>query len=131
MLPIPLLFLTLIIVICYLLHIALKRIKTTSFTLEKVIVISYIFSLFLFASDLFLHSNQYNITIDLVDGACYIPFGEKHIYSLLFYFIAFNISTFLIWTRLETSTNSESNNIKFYTHWYCPEFYCTYSNIWA
>lgn len=58
----------------------------------------YFLSLIVFLFGLLMHSEDYDIAIDPVD-TCYIPFGGKHIFSLLFYFLAFNVSAFLIWKK--------------------------------
>lgn len=59
---------------------------------------AYFLSLFVFAFGLMTHAEDYHVAIDPIDS-CYIPFGGKHIISLLFYFIIFNISAFLIWKK--------------------------------
>lgn len=58
----------------------------------------YFLSLVVFAFGLMTHAEDFNIAIDPIDS-CYIPSGGKHIFSLLFYFIIFNISAFLIWKK--------------------------------
>lgn len=63
-----------------------------------VFFVVYLLSLILFGLGLLFHGNQYYEAIDPVD-TCYIPFGGKHIATLIFYFIAFNVSAFLIWTK--------------------------------
>lgn len=58
----------------------------------------YFISLIVFAFGLMMHSEDYQVAIDPIDS-CYIPFGGKHILSLIFYFVIFNISAFLIWKK--------------------------------
>ncbi|MDA6069660.1 hypothetical protein NJT12_08510 [Flavobacterium sp. AC] len=79
--------------------IILKKIKKNISILELIVTNIYVFSLLFMFVGLESHGNDYHIAIDPVDGQCYIPFGGKHILSLLFYFIAFIISVLLIWLK--------------------------------
>lgn len=45
------------------------------------------------------HQMQYHEQIDIVGGDCYIPFGEKHIYSLVVYFVLYHIALILCWSK--------------------------------
>lgn len=77
----------------------LKRIKKDISIVELILAVGYVFSFLLLFFGLTMHDNEYYTAIDPVDVECYIPFGDKHILSLLFYFIAFNISVVLIWLK--------------------------------
>ncbi|MCC9063805.1 DUF6688 domain-containing protein [Flavobacterium piscisymbiosum] len=77
----------------------LKKIKKDISILELILAVGYVFSFVFFFFGLLMHDNEYYTAIDPVDVECYIPFGEKHILTLLFYFIAFNISIALIWLK--------------------------------
>lgn len=90
------LFLLALISLCVFL---LKSIKKDISVPEIFMAIVYISSIGLFFIGLLMHSNDYYKAIDPVDGDCYIPFGGKHIITLIFYFIAFNVSFLLIWIR--------------------------------
>lgn len=76
-----------------------KKINKNISTLEIIAANIYVFSLIFLSYGIQTHSNQYYTAIDPIDGECYIPFGEKHIISLIFYFIAFNVSILLIWVK--------------------------------
>lgn len=93
------LFLTGIVAVGYFLILVLKHSKTKVSLLHKIVILAYFFSLFLFVLEMVFHNYEYHQALDPVDGNCYIPFGEKHIYSLLFYFVLFNIAAFLLWTK--------------------------------
>lgn len=76
----------------------LKLLKTNANLLELIIGITYFYSLLLFTFGISYHDNQYYTPID-PNEECYSPFSDKHANTLLFYFLAFNISTILIWTK--------------------------------
>jgi hypothetical protein len=77
----------------------LKKIKK-NITIPEIIVGNlYLFSLVLLFIGLLIHNNQYSAAIDPVDDECYTPFGEKHIVTLVFYFVMFNVSVLLIWLK--------------------------------
>ena len=63
------------------------------------LVIGYVFSIVAFGVGLMIHQADYFTAIDPVDGMCYIPFGEKHILSLIFYFFAFHAALILLWLK--------------------------------
>lgn len=77
----------------------LKKVKKNITIVELIIANLYVFSLLFMFIGLESHGNDYHVAIDPVDGQCYIPFGGKHILSLVFYFIVFIISVFLIWLK--------------------------------
>lgn len=77
----------------------LKYTKKESLVHEKVIGMLYFFSFLFFTFGLITHNSSYHQAVDIVDGDCYIPFSNEHLFSLLFYLILFNISIFLIWAR--------------------------------
>lgn len=77
----------------------LKRLKQNLSVLEMITANIYVFSLIFLFFGLQTHHNQYYTAIDPIDQNCYIPFGEKHIITLIFYFIAFNTSILLIWLK--------------------------------
>lgn len=91
--------LVIILVIFYLIIFFFKKIKKNISKIEIIIVGTYFFSLLLFFIGLVLHKNQYYTAIDPVDEECYIPFGGKHIVTIILYFIAFNVSVLLIWLK--------------------------------
>lgn len=67
--------------------------------IDQVLVTCYILSIGAMCIGLLTHQSDYYMAIDPVDGACYIPFGGKHIISLIFYFIAFHIALILVWLK--------------------------------
>ena len=79
--------------------IALKRLHRTANSFEIVIGTTYVLSLALFAIGMMIHNNPYYKAIDPIDGECYSPFAERHIITLIFYFLLFNISVLLVWTK--------------------------------
>lgn len=83
----------------YLIFIWSKKIKPSSSISEKILIISYIFSIFLFGIGLLLHNFQYYEAIDPVDNECYTPLGGKHILTVIFYFLTFNASVYLLWSK--------------------------------
>lgn len=85
--------------ILYLLRSVVKKQQRKITIVEYAIIIGYLISLMITGVGLLFHSSQYNQAVDPVDGDCYIPFGGKHILSLLFYFLTFNISAIAIWLK--------------------------------
>jgi hypothetical protein len=77
----------------------LKRIKKSISILEISTGIIYVLAHILMLIGLQIHNNEYYTAIDPIDMQCYIPFGGKHILTLFFYYIAFNVSILLIWLR--------------------------------
>ncbi len=75
----------------------LKYTKKASLVHEKIIGLLYFFSFLFFAFGLITHNSSYHQAVDIIDGDCYMPFSDEHLFSLLFYLILFNISIFLIW----------------------------------
>ena len=65
--------------------------------LERFLFVMYILTLFLSFLGSIEHKNQYFIAIDPIDDGCYIPFGGKHIISLLVFTILFWISMLIVW----------------------------------
>ncbi|GGX34105.1 DUF6688 domain-containing protein [Aquimarina muelleri] len=88
----------LITIICVLV-IIFKKVKKSISTIEIILSVIYILSLFLFLFGLIIHSAPFYIAIDPVDLECYSPFSNKHYPTLLLYGILFNISSFLIWQK--------------------------------
>ncbi|UIR57082.1 hypothetical protein LZQ00_04525 [Sphingobacterium sp. SRCM116780] len=76
----------------------LKKFRKPVSAMEIVMGCLYVLSLFPFALGLLFHSNDYQTAIDPVDS-CYIPFGGKHIMTLIFYFITLNIALFALWNK--------------------------------
>lgn len=76
----------------------LKKGKTKYLYGEVAIFVVYLISTLFFAILLIFNSSQYHEAIDIVDGG-YIPFGGKHIISLLVYYVLFLISSWLIWMK--------------------------------
>lgn len=80
----------------------LKKVKK-NISLSEIITINfYIFSLLIFFLGMQQHDNEFHNAIDPVDVECYTPFGGEHIITLFFYFVAFNISMVLIWSKGNT-----------------------------
>lgn len=52
-----------------------------------------------FVLGLIYHQTQYHEQIDTLEGDCYIPFGEEHIFSLVVYFVLYHIALFLCWSK--------------------------------
>ncbi|HSD09123.1 DUF6688 domain-containing protein [Flavobacterium sp.] len=77
----------------------LKKIKKSISISELITGIIYVFSQILILCGLQVHDNEYYTAIDPIDMECYVPFGGKHIITLIFYYIAFNVSILLIWLR--------------------------------
>lgn len=77
----------------------IKRLKDNFTNLEFAGFVFYIISLALFSIGLMFHQAQYYQAVDPVDGDCYIPFGDRHIITVLFYFVTFNISMLLLWIK--------------------------------
>ena len=77
----------------------LKKNKENVTNIEILIFVLYMLSFLLFGIGLITHSNQHTDAIDPVDLECYIPFGGKHIITLILYFICFNISAGFIWVK--------------------------------
>jgi hypothetical protein len=77
----------------------LKRLKKDADSTEIIIGTLYSFSLALFAIGMTTHSNPYYNPIDPVDMGCYSPFSDRHALTLIFYFLASNISMILIWNK--------------------------------
>jgi len=88
-----------LVLIVFLVWLGLKRSKITAKPMELIIGSVYLLTLFLFLLGLLFHSNPYYKAVDPVDGECYNPFSEQHILTLIFYFVAYNVSLFLVWTR--------------------------------
>lgn len=93
------------IAVLFLIFLAIVIILTTKSLKEKrisvgevVFFIGYFLTFLLFIVGMMMHSEGYMTAIDPIDS-CYIPFGGTHIFSLLFYFIIFNISAVLIWKK--------------------------------
>lgn len=84
-------------------------ISVTVFTFKKVkkdipvpelsLISCYVLSIGLFCIGLMIHQAAYYTAIDPVDGLCYIPFGGKHVISLIFYFFAFHVALLLLWLK--------------------------------
>lgn len=77
----------------------LKKVKKGIPIPELVLATCYVFSMGAFCIGIVIHQADYFKAIDPVDGACYIPFGEKHIISLAFYFIVFHVALVLVWIK--------------------------------
>jgi hypothetical protein len=90
------------VIILALVVIGLKQFNKTVNSLEIIIGGTYVFSLFLFAIAIITHSNPYYKSIDPLSMECYSPFSDEHILTLIFYFLAFNISMLSVWTENKT-----------------------------
>ncbi|MDX2282121.1 MAG: DUF6688 family protein [Saprospiraceae bacterium] len=77
----------------------LKEIKEGANTVEITMGTLYIVSLILFAIQMTWHNTPYYIAIELGEFECYSPFSGKHALTLIFYFLAFNISMLLVWRK--------------------------------
>ena len=77
----------------------LKLLKKDANSAEIIVWTLYVFSLALFAIGMTTHSNPYYKPIDPIDMECYSPFSDKHALTLIFYFLAFNISMMLVWVK--------------------------------
>ncbi|APU11907.1 hypothetical protein A5M85_16950 [Cellulophaga lytica] len=78
---------------------AIKKNKKGISNLEVTVFVFYILSFLLFGLGLLTHIHQHTEAIDPIDPECYIPFGGKHILTLIVYFIFFNISACFIWIK--------------------------------
>ncbi|MDR0262221.1 MAG: hypothetical protein LBJ04_03265 [Sphingobacterium sp.] len=83
----------------YLLRSIVKKQRKEISFVEYALIVAYLISLMVAGVGLLFHSSQFDQAVDPVDGDCYIPFGGKHLLSLLVYFIAFNCSAAAIWIR--------------------------------
>ncbi len=73
--------------------------KTTKKPVIQIVVfVLYLFAILVFMLCLGFHSEQYNVAIDPLDY-CYIPFGQHHATSILFYILIYHVAIFLIWIR--------------------------------
>lgn len=88
-----------LLVVMGLLVSTLKKIKKKIPLKEIIIAAVYLLSMGLMLIGLLMHGNQYYTAVDPIDDQCYIPFGNKHIITLMFYFIAFNVSILLLWLK--------------------------------
>lgn len=88
-----------LLVVTGLLVSTLKKIKKEISLKEIIAATAYLLSMGLMLIGLLIHNNQYYTAIDPIDDQCYIPFGDKHIITLIFYFIAFNASILLLWLK--------------------------------
>lgn len=76
-----------------------KTIKNEVNTLDLVFLIIYILSLCLFALAMLTHKHSYHEAIDPANNQCYSPFAIEHSLTLIFYFLAFNISMLFVWLK--------------------------------
>ncbi|HWW41949.1 DUF6688 domain-containing protein [Pedobacter sp.] len=76
-----------------------KKVKKDIAIPELALVTCYVLSIGALCIGFMIHQADYLTAIDPVDGACYIPFGGKHILTLLFYFAAFHTALLLIWLK--------------------------------
>lgn len=76
----------------------LKMAKKDVKSFEIVIGVAYCITLLLFCIGISNHSKQYYTAIDPVDE-CYTPFASEHFPTLIIYFLLFNISAFIIWSK--------------------------------
>lgn len=88
-----------LIVSPFIIALCLTLLKETAKRLEIIIGIAYVYSLLLFGYSITVHSKPYYVVIDPVEMECYSPFAEKHVTTLLIYFLAFTISTLLVWSK--------------------------------
>lgn len=65
---------------------------------ETLLIIVYALSFGLFTIGMMLHDKQYTDAIDPIDN-CYIPFGGKHIISLIVYFTGYHVAAISIWIK--------------------------------
>ncbi|WP_062060654.1 DUF6688 domain-containing protein [Aquimarina longa] len=72
--------------------------NTTILTIECILFVVYILSLFIFGGAYLFNSADYKIAIDPHDS-WYTPFSENHILTLLVYFIFFMTASILIWFK--------------------------------
>lgn len=75
-----------------------KKIKGVTPMGEILLVVLYLFSFGLFSLGMILHDQEYTHAIDPID-VCYIPFGGKHILSLITYFLLYHIAVIFIWVK--------------------------------
>jgi len=61
--------------------------------------VGYIVALFVFVVTMTIHSSDYYTAIDPIDGDCYTPLAGEHVFSMLFYFIMYQISAYFIWQK--------------------------------
>lgn len=88
-----------IIFICLIAIAGLLRLKKSANFLEITTGTLYVFSLFIFAFGMMIHSNPYYRAIDTVNMECYSPFSDRHYLTIIFYFLTFNTSILLIWVK--------------------------------
>jgi len=79
--------------------VTLKKVKKDIPLPELILATCYLLSIGAMCIGLMIHQAEYHTAIDPVDGLCYIPFGGKHIISLVSYFVAFHAAVFLLWTK--------------------------------
>lgn len=89
-------FLIVLVPVLILIVIGLRNIQKS--WIEIVIFLLYLFSFAFLGLGFIEHDHQYNVAIDPVDSD-YTPLGGKHIYSMLVYFILYQISALTIWFK--------------------------------
>lgn len=77
----------------------LKKMKVNARTIDFIFFNIYCFGFIAFIIFIFSHQAQYHEQIDLIEIECYIPFGGKHIYSLVFYFLLYHSALLICWLR--------------------------------
>lgn len=90
-------FLLMLLILAILGLILLKNRKKS--WLEITACFAYILSLFFLGFGLLMHGHQYDQSVDPVDGNCYIPWGGKHILSVLVYFVLYHMALAAVWLR--------------------------------
>jgi len=73
--------------------------KANKSNAEIFLLFSYIISLFVFAIAISFNNAEYYTAIDPVDQGGYTPLAREHIFSMLFYFIMYNVSAYFIWYK--------------------------------
>ncbi|MCU0327297.1 MAG: hypothetical protein MUF45_19080 [Spirosomaceae bacterium] len=90
------------ILLLILVGVGLQKINRKATPIEVIFGTAYVFSLGLFTIGIMTHSNPYYVAIDPIDMGCYSPFSDRHSLTLIFYFLAFNLSIALIWIKKTT-----------------------------
>lgn len=73
--------------------------KYTGSFIKSLLGFLYFFCVILFVFSGALFGNEYTTAVDPIDGAGYTPFGGKHAWSLIFYFVAYKIAMVSIWIK--------------------------------
>lgn len=94
-----LVFIVVVLFLVYCNRITVKYVKSKATWIDYIGYNLFFFAFIVFAISLISHQTQYYEQIDVIEGECYVLFGEKHHYTLLVYFLMYHIALFILWTK--------------------------------